>query len=155
MKKNIKIVILTTLLLGIIAPVVQAGNCSEGMICKCSINKNQVCLTDNDCSDGEFCQVERAAFQAEYKSDAIKNIIVTGLNWFFAVTAFLCIAIIIWAGTKYATAGGDENKVEKAKKILLFGLIGIGIVVSAYAIIQLTQGVLSGTTKIPAPNIAP
>ncbi|PIU01512.1 hypothetical protein COT68_02825 [bacterium (Candidatus Torokbacteria) CG09_land_8_20_14_0_10_42_11] len=152
MKKNIKIIILAIFLLGLVAPIVKATNCPEGMLCVCSISKT-ACNTDGACPHDEFCQVERAAFQAEYKSDALKNFITTGLNWFFAIAAFLCIAVIVWAGVTYATAGGDEDKVAKAKKTLLFGLIGIAITISAYAIIQLIQGVLSGATSLPAPTL--
>lgn len=44
------------------------------------------------------------------------------------------LALIIYAGITWMTSGGDETKVEKAQKIITQSVIGLIIVLAAYAI---------------------
>jgi hypothetical protein len=44
------------------------------------------------------------------------------------------IVLIIYAGLLWMTSAGDEDKIEKAKKIMAASLIGLVITLSAYAI---------------------
>jgi len=58
------------------------------------------------------------------------NIINVGLGFL----GLIAVAIIIMGGFKWVTAGGDEEKVKKARKYIYQGLIGLVIVLAAYAI---------------------
>jgi hypothetical protein len=60
-----------------------------------------------------------------------------------AVGFGLVIILIIIAGIKYITAGGDEGKTSDARKGIQNALIGLVIVVSAYFLISLAQGLVS------------
>lgn len=98
--------------------------------------------------------VPKAGFQNfQISQDAPKTIAANLMNWFFVIAAFLCIAIIVWAGVTYATAGGDEEKVTKAKQRLIYGIIGIAVVVAAYAIIYFIKTTLTGGTNIAPPTL--
>lgn len=55
----------------------------------------------------------------------------------------IVIILIIVAGIKYITAGGDESKTSDARKGIQNALIGLVIVVSAYFLISLAQGLVS------------
>jgi len=46
----------------------------------------------------------------------------------------IALAIIMYAGFKWMTAGGDETKIEEAKKQLTNGVIGLVIILAAFAI---------------------
>ena len=46
----------------------------------------------------------------------------------------IAVVIVIWSGLRWMTAGGNEDKITKAKGILIAGLIGLFIILSAYAI---------------------
>ncbi len=46
----------------------------------------------------------------------------------------VAILIVLWAGFLWMTATGNEDQVTKAKGILISGLIGLLIIMSAYAI---------------------
>ncbi|MDD5626866.1 MAG: pilin [Patescibacteria group bacterium] len=81
----------------------------------------------------------------EMSTDAPKNMVTIALNWFYIIAAVLCVAVIIWAGITYATAGGDEEKVGKAKNRLIYGIIGVALIIGAYAITQLIKSAMSGT----------
>lgn len=70
--------------------------------------------------------------------DTIAKMINVGLG-FLGVAA---VVIIIAGGFKWVTAGGDEEKVKKAKKYIFQGLIGLVIVLAAYAIATFALGAI-------------
>ena len=54
----------------------------------------------------------------------------------------IVIILIIVAGIKYITAGGDEGKTSDARKGIQNAIIGLVIVVSAYFLVSLAQGLV-------------
>ncbi len=60
----------------------------------------------------------------------VANIIRVALS----LLGILTVVIIIWAGFEWMTAGGNEDQVSSAKKRLSAAVIGLAIVLSAYAI---------------------
>lgn len=79
-----------------------------------------------------------------YNREAPKTMVETIFNWFFIIAGALCVAIIIWAGITYATAGGDEEKVTKAKTRLIYGIIGVAVIIAAFAITQFIYQAIRG-----------
>lgn len=55
----------------------------------------------------------------------------------------IVVILIIIAGIRYTTAGGDESKTAQARKSIQNALIGLVIVVSAYFLISLAQGLVT------------
>ncbi len=50
--------------------------------------------------------------------------------------------VIIIGGISFATAGGDTGKIEKAKTMLLYALIGLAVVLLAKGIITTLQKIV-------------
>ena len=46
----------------------------------------------------------------------------------------IAVIIVLMGGFKWMTAGGNDEKVQDAKKMLIAGVIGLAIILSAYAI---------------------
>ena len=46
----------------------------------------------------------------------------------------IAVIIILLGGFKWMTAGGNEDKVGEAKKLITAGVIGLVIIISAFAI---------------------
>ena len=63
-------------------------------------------------------------------SSTIGNIIKGALS----LLGMIFIILIIWAGYNWMTAGGNEEKVTKAKTTIYRAIIGLVIVSSSYAI---------------------
>ena len=53
-----------------------------------------------------------------------------------SLLGIVAIVIVLWGGVLWMTAGGDSEKVSTAKKILFSGVIGLVIILSAFAIAQ-------------------
>ncbi len=75
-------------------------------------------------------------------------IVVRIINTALGVIGIIVVALMLYAGFLYMTAGGDAEKVGKAKKIIINCIIGLAIILSSWAItrfildrlLQATQG---------------
>lgn len=73
----------------------------------------------------------------------IGNLIKVALG-FLGVVA---VVIILWGGFTWMTAGGSEDKVKDAQRIIAYGAIGLAIILSAWAITNFVIGeFLNATT---------
>lgn len=64
--------------------------------------------------------------------ETITGIIKIGLS----LLGIIAVVIILSGGFKWMTAGGNEDKVGEAKKMIISGVIGLAIIMSAFAIAQ-------------------
>ncbi len=58
----------------------------------------------------------------------IVDMILIVLNVALLVIGAIALAVIIWAGVTYIVSLGDESKVGKAKKTLLFAIVGLLVI---------------------------
>ncbi|HLD85876.1 MAG TPA: hypothetical protein VJA28_00310 [Patescibacteria group bacterium] len=66
------------------------------------------------------------------------------INILLGFLGVLAVILVLWGGFKWMTAAGEESKIEEAKKLMGGGVIGLIIILAAYAITafvvnQLTQ----------------
>jgi Zn-dependent protease with chaperone function len=61
----------------------------------------------------------------------------------------LAIVIILYGGFVWMTAGGNEENVGKAKKIITAGVIGLAIIFISYAIASFVINSLITATGVP------
>lgn len=57
--------------------------------------------------------------------------------WFALILGVIAVIMILFGALLYLTAGGDEEKVGKAKKTILYGALGVLIIIIAYGIFTL------------------
>lgn len=62
------------------------------------------------------------------------------INAFLSVLGIIAVVIIIIGGFKWLTSGGSDEKVEEAKKMLMSGIIGVIIILAAFAIARFVVG---------------
>lgn len=56
------------------------------------------------------------------------------MQWIFSFLGIVAVLVILYGGFKWMTAGGDDGKVGEARKLIVNGIIGLIIILSAYAI---------------------
>jgi len=61
----------------------------------------------------------------------------------------LAVIIILWGGFIWMTAMGDETKTETAKKLIIAGIVGIIIILAAYAIAAFVITNIGNATGLP------
>lgn len=59
------------------------------------------------------------------------------------------LILVIYAGILWMTAGGKEESIEKARKIVTAAIIGLFITMAAYAITIFVTGKLGGASSSP------
>jgi len=62
------------------------------------------------------------------------GIIFRAIQYILAFLGVVAVVVILIGGFMWMTAGGNDEKVGKAKKILIQGLIGLVIILLAFAI---------------------
>src|SRR3989338_8153365 len=55
---------------------------------------------------------------------------------FLGLLGMVAVGLIIYAGFLWMTAGGNEEKVTKAKQLIVNAVIGLAIILSAFAIVS-------------------
>ena len=86
----------------------------------------------------------------ETRSEA--SIIAGLIQAIIGLTGVAFVILLVYAGILYLTADGEDEKVMKAKKLISTAIIGIIIIISAYAISsfvikQLTRAIGSPYTR--------
>jgi len=83
-----------------------------------------------------------SAQAAQSAVNTVCNILQIAKTIVAAIGFGIAVILLIVAGIKYMTAGGDEGKAGEAKTGIINALIGIVIVVAAVFIIGIAQGLV-------------
>lgn len=87
---------------------------------------------------------EDAGTQAGFAVEATTADTVGGfLNGLFAVLGIVLVVLLVYGGFLYLTAAGNEQQVTKAKDVIKNSIIGLVIIVSAFAISTFVIGALT------------
>jgi len=63
-------------------------------------------------------------------------------DWLLGILLAIAVIFLIVAGFFFVTAQGDPDKIEKARKFVLYALIGVIVGVASYALVNFIQTVL-------------
>jgi|GEM_PF-1302089 cysteine-rich repeat protein len=78
----------------------------------------------------------------------IKTVAGTLIQVFLGLLGLIALVIVLVAGFKWMTSGGNEEKVSEAKKMLIAGVIGLVIIMASYVItsfiLDSIQGAIDG-----------
>ncbi|MCK4539814.1 hypothetical protein KAU09_01525 [Candidatus Parcubacteria bacterium] len=84
----------------------------------------------------------------EAEDDDVRDMAVTIIKYLITFLGIIAVAIILYGGFVWMTAAGNEDRVTKAKNIIIAGVIGLVIVIASYAIvnfvIEMTNDALDG-----------
>lgn len=62
--------------------------------------------------------------------------ITTLINYFLGLLGLIAVAFLIYAGVLMVTAGGNDEQVTKARKIIMYAVVGIIIILLSYTIVS-------------------
>ncbi|SRR6056297_268276 len=66
----------------------------------------------------------------------IREIAIDVVKIFLSFLAIIFLVLVIWGGFEWMTAGGNEERLSKAKDRIKNGVIGLIIILAAYAITE-------------------
>ncbi|MBU0667498.1 pilin [Patescibacteria group bacterium] len=71
---------------------------------------------------------------------SFRNLILTFLNFFLGFLGLLAVVMVIYGGILYVTAAGEQDKLDKGKKIIMYAVVGIVIILLAFALVNTILG---------------
>ena len=93
------------------------------------------------CSSSANAAVKEAAGCSGTK-DGLPKAIEKIVNAIILVLGIVAVIFVIIGGVQYMTSSGDSGKTEKAKKTIIYALIGLVICALSYAIVNWVIGIL-------------
>jgi amino acid transporter len=97
------------------------------------------------------------AKQTGLKTTETATIIATVINAFLGLAGAIFVILFIYGGFEWLTSAGNQEKIGKAKKVLVYAVIGLVIVAGGYTIayfvgkaLETTTGGTTGTSTAPA-----
>lgn len=85
-----------------------------------------------------LAQVEEPTEPVTSIEDVI-GVIETFASWLFTIILAIAVVMLLYAGLLWMTAGGDEEKLGTARKVLIWGLVGIVIALVARGLVAIMR----------------
>ncbi len=149
------IILGAALLFGLfLAPIAFGQKCEKNNAGKdvCS-NNGAPCTADLDCKPADFGSKDVAnGLSGSLGNESLIKTATRIINVALGLLGVIAVVIILIGGFKWMTAGGNEDKVAEARKMIFAGIIGLAIILSAWAIAKfviqsLSQATGSGTVQ--------
>ena len=80
-------------------------------------------------------------------STDIRETIASIINVALGLLGIVALVIVLYGGFKWMTAGGSDEQVGEARKIIISGVVGLAIIFSSYAIANFVLEQLGQATK--------
>lgn len=78
----------------------------------------------------------------------IRGLVLTIVNFALTFLGLLAVIMVIYGGFLYVSSGGNEESVNKAKKILLYAVIGIVVIIVSFALVNTILGAGKGVEPV-------
>lgn len=78
--------------------------------------------------------IDNSGLPADTNVNDLRSLIAQIIRIVLGFLGILSVIIVLYAGFKWMTSGGNEETVGEAKKMLIAGLIGLVIILLSYAI---------------------
>ena len=82
----------------------------------------------------------------------IRTTIASIINVALGLLGIVALVIVLYGGFKWMTAGGNDEQVGEARKIIISGVVGLAVIFSSYAIASFVLTQLSSATGYTAPT---
>ena len=77
-----------------------------------------------------------------------RTVIANVINVILGFLGLIAVIIILMGGFKWMTAGGNQDKVDEAKKLITAGIIGLVIILASFGIATFIINSLAGATGV-------
>ncbi len=78
-------------------------------------------------------------------ASSLRQLVLTMVNYFLGFLGLVAVLMVIYGGVTYVTAAGKDDAVEKGKKIIMYALVGLIIVLLSFVVVNFILGAGTGT----------
>ncbi|MBD3360280.1 hypothetical protein GF366_00590 [Candidatus Peregrinibacteria bacterium] len=75
---------------------------------------------------------------------SLRRLVLRIVNYFLGFLGILAVIMIIYGGVTYVTAAGKDEAIGNAKKIIMYALIGLIIILLSFAVVNTILGAGTG-----------
>ncbi len=153
-KYKVVFVVIFTLMLGLMmSPALAALDDACTSNAGCDLTNGERCDLAQEICVGTFGvpEIQGSDLKLGKDTDFISTITQI-INVALSLLGIVAVVIILAGGFKWMTAGGNEEKTTEARKLIFAGIIGLAIIMSAWAIAQFVinnLGEATGAYDVP------
>ena len=81
----------------------------------------------------------------------VGSLVTKGLNYLMYAVAVISVVMIIFGGIRYATSGGNAEKVKSAKNTILYAVVGLAVALLALVIVKFVETTAGGAVTFLVP----
>lgn len=104
-----------------------------------AFNQEACDMIDDDDDDAE---AQRAALGCEEKRTA-GGVAIGIIDVVIGLSAVIAVGMLIYGGAKYVISAGRPDKMAQAKNIIAYSIVGLVVVLLAFAIVNFVVGEIS------------
>ena len=90
------------------------------------------------------CPSNAVCIENPLEADTFEELVKAIIKFLQALAGVVTAMVIVLAGYFFVTSMGDPAKVTQAKKMVLYALIGLAIILAAQGIIALIETIIKG-----------
>ncbi len=131
-----------------LCPAPGQGNCPPGQ-----------CKVGEDSQGIDLCQLRNPAPGQLVGTSNVDDLVTKLVNILLSFAGAIAVIFLVIGGFRYVVSQGNEEAMERAKKTLLSAIIGIVVIIMAFAVVNIVNNLLtkepgatSGRTPNPNPN---
>ena len=91
--------------------------------------------------------VESVGSQIGLGDADLRETVINIIRWLLGFMTLIAVVFIIWGGFMWLTAGGNEERVEKAKQTITAAVIGLIVILLAWAIVIFVARTTANVTQ--------
>ncbi len=77
--------------------------------------------------------------------NSIRGLILTIVDYFLGFLGLLAVIMVVYGGVTYVSSAGEDEAIGKAKKIIMYALVGIVVILLAFVLVRAILGAGTGT----------
>ncbi len=92
-------------------------------------------------TDYSTATLKSKAFNDLSKISSVDDLMSRGINAMVMFMGSIALALVVYAGFLWMTAGGNESKIEKARTIMVWTMLGTVAIGASYAFVRFIVGI--------------
>ncbi len=76
----------------------------------------------------------------------LKTTVINIIKWVLGILALVAVTLVIYGGFTWMTAAGNDERIDKGKKIISAAIVGLIVVILAWAIVIFVAGTTRNVT---------
>ena len=78
---------------------------------------------------------------------SLKGLVLTVVNYFLGFLGLISVIMIIYGGVQYVISAGQDEAIGNAKKIIMYSLIGLIIILLSFVLVRAVLGAGGGVVE--------